>query len=83
MIPHTHHREEALLRHQRRRTLWRRGTFVFGTFLLLCGYALLAISPDTPTDWVLIRVAAGFGLLFIGFAFAILPWLSRAIGSDD
>ena len=84
MIPHDHrHHEEALLRLQRHRTLWRRGTFVFGMVVLLSGYALLAISPDTPSDWVLIRVAAGFGLLFVGFGLAILPWLARAVGSDD
>lgn len=84
MMPHHDHRhEEALIQHQRRRTLWRRGTFVFGVVVLLSGYALLAINPDTPSDWVLIRVAAGFALLFVGFGFAILPWLARAVGSDE
>jgi len=49
----------------------------------MAGYALLAVSPDTPSQWVLIRVFAGFALLFIGFAVAILPILSRLTGGDD
>jgi len=32
---------------------------------------------------VLIRVALGFGFLFLGFVVAILPMLSRLTGGDD
>lgn len=63
--------------------LWHHATVVFGLCLLLVGYTLLAVTPDTPSDWVLIRVAAGFALLFIGFGLAILPWLTRKIDDDQ
>lgn len=67
----------------RARTMRRRVTIGVGLLLLMAGYALLAVSPDTPSQWVLIRVFAGFALLFIGFAVAILPILSRLTGGDD
>ena len=65
------------------RTMRRRVTIGIGLVLLLAGYALLAVSPDTPSDWALFRVFAGFALLFIGFGVAILPLLSRITGGDD
>lgn len=72
------------LRIQYRGRTWRRRlTIVAGLLMLAAGYALLAISPDTPSQWVLMRVAAGFALLFIGFAVAVLPILSRLTGGDD
>ncbi|MBU3898051.1 MAG: hypothetical protein KJ614_03845 [Gammaproteobacteria bacterium] len=67
----------------RARTVRRRLTIAVGLLLLLAGYALLAVSPDTPSDWVLFRVFAGFALLFIGFGVAVLPLLSRITGGDD
>lgn len=67
----------------RARTMRRKVTIAIGLLLLMAGYALLAVSPDTPSQWVLIRVFAGFALLFIGFAVAILPILSRLTGGDD
>jgi MFS family permease len=67
----------------RARTMRRRVTIGVGLLLLMAGYALLAVSPDTPSQWVLIRVFAGFALLFVGFAVAILPILSRLTGGDD
>ena len=65
------------------RTARRRLTIAIGLVLLLAGYALLAVSPDTPSEWVLLRVFAGFGLLFVGFGVAVLPILSRITGGDD
>lgn len=65
------------------RTVRRRLTIAVGLGLLLAGYALLAVSPDTRSDWVLFRVFAGFALLFIGFGVAVLPLLSRITGGDD
>lgn len=65
------------------RTARRRLTIVVGLVLLLAGYALLAVSPDTPSDWALFRVFGGFALLFIGFGVAILPILSRITGGED
>ena len=46
-----------------------------GLMILIGGYALLAVSPDTPSDWLMIRVFAGFGALMVGFVVAILPIL--------
>ncbi len=77
MTPQPDH--EAHLPSATVRIWWRRGTALLGLAMLFSGYALLAVSPDTPGDWVLIRVAAGFLLLFIGFAIAIVPLLSRTL----
>lgn len=77
------HFDDPRLKSQRRKAAWRQGTVLFGVALLLAGYSLLAVSPDTPSEWVLLRVAGGFGLLFIGFALAVVPWLSRTVGSDE
>lgn len=68
---------------QRLRTIRLRSTVIIGILLLLAGYALLAVSPDTPSGWALIRVVVGFGLLFIGFGVAVLPILTRMTGGDD
>ena len=66
----------------RARTVRRRATIAIGLLILLAGYALLAVSPDSPSDWILLRVFVGFGLLFIGFGVAVLPLLSRLTSSD-
>lgn len=67
----------------RARTRRRRLTIAIGLLILLAGYALLAVSPDTPSQWALFRVFAGFAMLFIGFGIAVLPLLSRMTGGDD
>lgn len=74
---------DQLRTRHRVRTVRRRLTIAVGLVLLLAGYALLAVSPDTPSEWVLLRVAAGFGLLFVGFGVAVLPILTRITGGDD
>lgn len=56
---------------------------VIGILILFSGYALLAVSPDTPSDWLMVRVVAGFCALFAGFGLAILPILTRAVGGDE
>jgi len=61
----------------------RRLRRIVGFFLLLAGYGVLAISPDTPGEWVLVRVAIGFSLLFIGFGLSIMPWIARISGSEE
>lgn len=72
------------LRHRHRVKMARRRlTVVIGLCILMAGYAMLAISPDTASEWVLIRVVLGFGFLFVGFAIAIVPMLSRLTGGDD
>lgn len=65
------------------RVMRRRITITVGMLILVAGYALLAVSPDTPSDWVLVRVFAGFSLLFVGFGVAIMPLLSRLTGGDE
>jgi hypothetical protein len=54
-----------------------------GLLILIGGYALLAVSPETPSDWLMIRVFAGFGALIVGFVVAILPILKRITGGDE
>ena len=78
----TERQSELMLRH-RARFLRRRCLVGTGFVILLAGYALLAVSPETASEWVLFRVFTGFGLLFVGFAVAILPTLARLTGSED
>lgn len=75
--------EQRVLARHRRNALRERGMQYLGGALLLSGYALLAVSPETPTEWVLLRVAFGFGLLFGGFGLAIMPWLSRVSRGEE
>ncbi len=70
-------------RRHRIKVVRQRITTMVGLCILLAGYALLAVSPDTASQWVLIRVVSGFGFLFVGFAVAVLPILSRLLGGDD
>lgn len=70
-------------RRHRRKVVRQRITTAVGLCILLTGYALLAVSPETASHWVLIRVTSGFVFLFVGFAVAVLPILSRLLGSDD
>jgi hypothetical protein len=76
-------RENELLVRHRARAVRRQLLLGVGFVLLLAGYGLLAISPDTPSEWVLLRVFAGFGLLFVGFGIAVVPLLGRITGSED
>lgn len=61
----------------------RRIREIIGVLILLAGYALLAVSPDTPSDWLLFRVFGGFAALLLGFFTAILPIVARAVGGDE
>ena len=53
-----------------------------GLLTMLLGYGLLAVYPDTPLNWALLRVVLGFTCLFIGFGLAIVPWLDRILSGD-
>jgi len=55
---------------------------VAGLLTMLLGYCLLAVYPDTPLTWALLRVVLGFICLFIGFGLAIVPWIDRILGGD-
>ncbi|MBU3739041.1 MAG: hypothetical protein FGM55_08825 [Rhodoferax sp.] len=70
---------------QRNRVVSRRRQVLtwVGLVILFSGYVLLAVSPDTPSDWVLIRVFSGFVALFVGFGLAVVPILTRVTGGDD
>lgn len=54
-----------------------------GLLTMLFGYALLAVYPDTPLEWVLLRVTLGFACLLVGFVLAIVPWLGRFLGDEE
>jgi uncharacterized membrane protein (DUF485 family) len=61
----------------------RRGQQLLGVLMLLAGYMSLAVTADTDTGWLLVRVVGGFGLLFAGFAVAIGPLLASIFGGHD
>ena len=54
-----------------------------GILLLLAGYASLAVSADTASEWLLLRVVGGFVLLFVGFTVAIGPTVAALLGDHD
>lgn len=56
---------------------------VIGLLTMIFGYGLLAVYPDTPLEWVLLRVALGFACLLVGFGLAIAPLLGRFLGDDE
>ena len=74
---------QELRKRKSRHILRQKITTWIGLMILIGGYALLAVSPDTPSDWLMIRVFAGFGALMVGFVVAILPILKRITGGDD
>jgi uncharacterized membrane protein HdeD (DUF308 family) len=67
----------------KRKKARRRGQQILGVLMLLAGYMCLAVTADTATDWLLLRVVGGFGLLFAGFAVAIDPIISSIFGGND
>lgn len=67
----------------RRRSAKRRVQKWVGILMLLSGYMSLAVSADTASDWLLIRVVGGFALLFTGFAVAISPIVASILGDHD
>ncbi|NBT55542.1 MAG: hypothetical protein EBT05_11925 [Betaproteobacteria bacterium] len=74
---------EILRAHKKKMAARQRVQEVIGFVILLSGYALLAVSPETSSDWLLIRVVSGFIALFAGFVLAVLPFLTRLTGSDQ
>jgi hypothetical protein len=69
----------ALARKKARKRLQR----TVGILMLLAGYMSLAITPDAATEWLLVRIVVGFGLLFGGFAVSIGPWVAAIFGDHD
>lgn len=78
----TPHDDELRARFHARITR-RRWRIAIGLLILAAGYALLAVSPDTQSDWVLFRAFAGFVLLFVGFGVAVMPLISKLTGTHD
>ncbi len=76
--PHDQRMLASRQRHRRRRI-----QRFLGFVILLAGYAVLAIKPETPTEWVLLRVVFGFALLLAGFALSIVPLLTHHIQNDE
>jgi hypothetical protein len=69
----------ALARRKTRKRLQR----VLGILMLLGGYMSLAITPDSASDWLLVRIVVGFGLLFGGFTVSIGPWVAAVFGEHE
>ena len=65
------------------RKMRRRWQQLVGILLLLAGYMSLAVSADSATEWLLLRVVGGFVLLFVGFAVAIGPTVAGLLGDHD
>ena len=68
------------LRARKQRRRWQQ---VVGLLLLLAGYASLAVSADTASEWLLLCVVGGFVLLFVGFTVAIGPTVAALLGDHD
>lgn len=77
--PQSHGRGGRLLRHARR----RRTQYILGVILAFLGLYFLAVSPDTPTSTVLLRLIIGFGLLLAGFITATIAIIHDVIGSAE
>ncbi len=60
----------------RSRTLRRKVYVVVGLLLIALGYFLMAVSPQTVSDWALLRAVGGLACIVVGFGLAILPLLS-------
>ena len=65
------------------RKMRRRWQQAIGILLLLAGYMSLAVSSDTASEWLLLRVVGGFCLLFAGFVVAIGPTVAAILGDHD
>jgi uncharacterized membrane protein len=66
----------------RSRTARRRVLIVVGLLLIALGYLLMAVSPDSSTQWALFRVMAGLGCIIVGFAMAVLPLIALWTRTD-
>ena len=56
---------------------------VIGVILIALGYWLVAVTPDTPPDWVLLRVVLGFVSILAGFILAVIPLLGKILSADN
>ncbi len=68
---------------EKRRKSRKRGQQLLGLVLLVVGYFCLAVTADTASDWLLLRVVGGFGMLFVGFVLVVRPMLASVFGGHD
>jgi peptidoglycan/LPS O-acetylase OafA/YrhL len=61
----------------RARNKRRRVSIVVGLVVIVAGYFLMAVSPDTKSEWALARAVGGLLCIVVGAGMAILPLLSR------
>ena len=69
-------REQSAVARRRARQRWRIG---LGLVAMGCGYALLAVSPETPSEWLMPRIVLGFVCLLGGAGAALSPLLERLL----
>lgn len=77
------HLRDRPTRTLRSRAARKRLQQLIGLSLLLAGYVCLAVPAETASEWLLLRVVAGFVLLFVGFAVAIGPTVTALLGHHD
>lgn len=63
---------EYRARHGRRRVC-----IVIGLILIVAGYFLMSVGPNTRSEWVLARAMGGLACIVVGFGMAILPLLAQ------
>lgn len=69
-------REQTAAARRRQRQRWR---VLLGLAAMGCGYGLLAVSPETPSEWLMPRVTLGFVCLLGGAGAALSPLLERLL----
>lgn len=60
----------------RKRRVRRRAYTVVGLLLIVAGYLLMGVAPNSQAQWALTRAVVGLGCIVVGFGLAILPLLS-------
>lgn len=56
---------------------------IIGVILIALGYWLIAAPPDTPQNWVLVRVVLGLVFILAGFILAVIPLLGKILRADN
>lgn len=75
--------QERLNAQRRAMVVRRRALMGTGAALMALGLLSLAVSPETESNIVLLRVVLGFGLLLGGFLLALGPLLVALTQEED
>lgn len=59
-----------------KRTRSKRVWIVIGLILMALGYVLMAVDPQTRSDWAAARVLGGLLCIIVGFGWAVMPLLA-------